>query len=297
MNITVLKTRQNLITPQYHHASVGIDPSWRLIFENRLVFTWVSHNLIRTEFDELTAIIWSEFAKVNNRHSDSVTQTQSAINEPAQKDAPAATGLVTMTDSDAGARPTGSVGESTAPIPSAPPTQLRTCTACRQRKVKCNRQQPCSHCIRSGYDCIYPTGRGRAPKRSRRFVDAQLVDKLARLETIIQRLASENGSNCKELQGNTDLEAEGRALPPSQVAAGATGAASETDSPQHALSGDTDDPTSALSSLEGHLGRLVVDDKKSFYVSNPLWATMTNEVSYPPRWLTPVIYMSHTKPS
>lgn len=193
-----------------------------------------------------------------------------------------------MADSDTRARPTVPAGDSTAHTPSAPPTQLRTCTACRQRKVKCNRQQPCSHCIRSGCDCIYPIGRGRAPKRPRRFVEGQLVDKLARLETIIQRLASENGSNSKEPQGNADPEAEGSAVRPSQVAAGATGAAPETDSLQHALPGDNGDPTTSLSSLEGHLGRLVIDDKKSFYVSNPLWATMTNEVSYPPRWMTPV---------
>lgn len=192
-----------------------------------------------------------------------------------------------MADGDSKAHPAGPVGESTAAAPSAPPTQLRTCTVCRQRKVKCDRQQPCSHCIRSGCDCVYPTGRGRAPKRSRRFVEGQLVDKLTRLETIIQRLASESASNSKELQESTNSQAEGNAVRPPQAAAEVSEVASATVSPQHAQSQGNHDPISALASLEGHLGRLVIDDKKSFYVSNPLWATMTNEVSYSPEWKNP----------
>lgn len=32
------------------------------------------------------------------------------------------------------------------------------------------------------------------------------------------------------------------------------------------------------SSIEGSMSRLVIDDKKSYYVTNPLWASMAQEV-------------------
>ncbi|KAF4210534.1 hypothetical protein CNMCM8980_002406 [Aspergillus fumigatiaffinis] len=31
--------------------------------------------------------------------------------------------------------------------------RINSCLACRQRKLKCNRQQPCSNCARAGREC------------------------------------------------------------------------------------------------------------------------------------------------
>lgn len=172
---------------------------------------------------------------------------------------------------------------------SAAVPQLRTCTVCRQRKVKCDRNQPCSNCVRSGCECVYPTGRGRAPKRPRRVVDTQLVDKLARLETIIQRLASENGSNPGVLSANSGAErAPGRSLPDAQHE---PSPAQDTMVPQEdaALEDSLDDSNPAASSLASQLGRLVIDEKKSYYVSNPLWASMAQEVRIGTPALLPVV--------
>ncbi|KAE8416580.1 hypothetical protein BDV36DRAFT_259909 [Aspergillus pseudocaelatus] len=38
-----------------------------------------------------------------------------------------------------------------------------TCEPCRQRKVRCNRKLPCSHCSRLQLSCVYETRRRRAP--------------------------------------------------------------------------------------------------------------------------------------
>ncbi|KAK8022877.1 transcription factor [Apiospora marii] len=76
---------------------------------------------------------------------------------------------------------------------------IRSCVSCKTRRVRCDRQQPsCGNCSRArglGQDCVYPTGRGRAPKRRRNShgptVDAQqqqqqIADRLARLERMIR---------------------------------------------------------------------------------------------------------------
>lgn len=33
--------------------------------------------------------------------------------------------------------------------------RINSCLACRQRKLKCNRQQPCSNCGRAGRECVF----------------------------------------------------------------------------------------------------------------------------------------------
>lgn len=38
----------------------------------------------------------------------------------------------------------------------------RACAECKARKVKCNEELPCSHCVRRRTACVYPAGRGRA---------------------------------------------------------------------------------------------------------------------------------------
>ncbi|KAI0022141.1 Zn(II)2Cys6 transcription factor [Xylariomycetidae sp. FL0641] len=73
-----------------------------------------------------------------------------------------------------------------------PPPQLRSCQICRHRKVKCDRQKPCSNCSRAGLSCVYPPGRGRAPKKPRHIVDGRLGDRLARLESTIRHLQEQS---------------------------------------------------------------------------------------------------------
>jgi hypothetical protein len=74
------------------------------------------------------------------------------------------------------------------------PQHRPSCDLYRRRKVKCDRQQPCSICIQGKSDCVYPSRRGRAPKRSRHAVDAQLADRLSQLETLIKRFGNERAA-------------------------------------------------------------------------------------------------------
>ncbi|EXA44001.1 hypothetical protein FOVG_05508 [Fusarium oxysporum f. sp. pisi HDV247] len=119
--------------------------------------------------------------------------------------------------------------------------QVRTCIHCRQRRVKCDRQFPqCSNCIRSEVNCIYPPGRGRAPKRPKRSLAPQLSERLSRLESIIGQF----GAAARE---NND------------------------DAPQTAQDSEGH-------SFEQDFSRLKVDESKSYYVNNALWVTLSNEV-------------------
>jgi len=118
-----------------------------------------------------------------------------------------------------------------------------TCDSCRRRKVKCDRQQPCSVCNQSNSDCVYPSRRGRAPKKSRRGVDAQLADRLSHLDTLIKRFEEQTAANHPPLDSN------------------------QLESPKTGHSADR------------CFGRLIVDNSRSYYVSNDLWGSLASEVS------------------
>ncbi|KAK9366136.1 hypothetical protein V1509DRAFT_308082 [Lipomyces kononenkoae] len=153
-----------------------------------------------------------------------------------------------------------SVNHSNGPASSTPkPSHVhpRSCTFCRHRKVKCDRQQPCANCVRAchGHGCVYPPGPGRAAKQSRKTLNSELVDRLSRLETIIRR----------------------RALPDPE-----TSSTRSVEIDKHSL--DTENASSVTSSLDHsssvdqQLGRLVIDETRSYYISNILWANLGSEI-------------------
>ncbi|RHZ53569.1 Zn(II)2Cys6 transcription factor [Aspergillus thermomutatus] len=133
---------------------------------------------------------------------------------------------------------TSTTGASTAPSYS----HIRSCTVCRYRKIKCDRQKPCSSCVRAGSECVYPPGPGRAPKKPRQALDARLLDRLSRLETLI-----------KCLEGKVET-----GKPLTATTRPGTPATTSAQQPE-------DGPSSAK-----QLGRLVIDDTRSCYVSNIL---------------------------
>ncbi|CAD0090664.1 unnamed protein product, partial [Aureobasidium mustum] len=118
--------------------------------------------------------------------------------------------------------------------------QVPTCIHCRQRRVKCDRQHPqCSNCLRSEVSCVYPPGRGRAPKRPRRNLTPQLAERLTRLEKLV---------------GEVDISTIRTSQKTSQ---------SDQDAEQ---------------SLDQDFSRLKVDESRSYYVNNALWVTLSNEL-------------------
>lgn len=128
----------------------------------------------------------------------------------------------------------------------------RTCTRCRARKIKCDRQKPCKGCVSTEAECVYPSGPGRAPKRPRKVVNQRVLDRLERLESVLKRMASD-GRDHKASEASTQPKQKPDSLGLEEL---------EVDS----------------SSLDQQTGRLVINENRSVYVSNILWASLGDEV-------------------
>ncbi|KAI1110835.1 fungal-specific transcription factor domain-containing protein [Nemania sp. NC0429] len=152
-------------------------------------------------------------------------------------------------------RAEGTAGTANANSPQpAQPAHLRSCVLCRQRKVKCDRRQPCSNCIRARASCVHPPGAGRAAKRPRQPVDTKVLDRLSQLETTIRRLQKQT----KDREADPHVASE-------LVRTRENGGLVEDDTPQPAETAP-------------ELGRLVVDESQSRYVSNVMWADLTESI-------------------
>lgn len=92
-----------------------------------------------------------------------------------------------------------------ASLSSAPPKTDRSavrkntplsCNLCRRRKVKCDKGNPCSHCVRAGEVCVSPapSGAPRGRQGGRRKLDRELMDRLAKLENLVKNIEPENAS-------------------------------------------------------------------------------------------------------
>jgi hypothetical protein len=138
----------------------------------------------------------------------------------------------------------------------------RSCVTCRKRKVKCDKKQPCSNCTRAKIECIFP-GPGRAPRKSRKPPDGELMDRLKRLEGVVLSLNAqveeheqENAEREKRENGTSEQSCQGDQRESRPVVA-------------------TDN---SVQGLETRFGRLVVDQGRSRYINNSFWASLNNEV-------------------
>lgn len=157
----------------------------------------------------------------------------------------------------------------------APLLNPRSCTTCRKRKVRCDKRHPCANCTKANIDCVFP-GPGRAPRRSRKPPDTELLARLRRLEAVVQNL----GTGLDEEGRSIELGSEG-AEPPQKP---------PTEDHAKWMSGP---PTNAegifglhtakrdntqSDGLVKEFGRLTVDGGRSRYVSNKFWVSLSEEV-------------------
>lgn len=146
----------------------------------------------------------------------------------------------------------------------------RSCVTCRRRKVKCDKKQPCSNCARAKIECIFP-GPGRAPRKSRKLPDGELMERLRRLEGVVQSL---NAQVEEHEQADAEREKNGGGCPLGTAGEEQGGCPSGRD--QQGASVVVDN---SVEGLETRFGRLVVDQGRSRYINNSFWASLNNEVS------------------
>ncbi|KAL2754910.1 hypothetical protein ACRALDRAFT_1011066, partial [Sodiomyces alcalophilus JCM 7366] len=67
------------------------------------------------------------------------------------------------------------------------PPRILACVLCQHRKIKCDRNMPCSNCIKANVPCTPSTP---APVRKRRRPNQDLQERLARCEALLKQYAS-----------------------------------------------------------------------------------------------------------
>ncbi|KAF9247554.1 transcriptional regulator family: Fungal Specific TF [Penicillium roqueforti] len=161
-----------------------------------------------------------------------------------------------------------------------PSSTSRSCVTCRRRKVRCNKRSPCSNCTKAGIDCTFPPP-GRAPRKSKRPPDAELLSRLRRLEGVIDHLRGNGDTE----GGSTSTQAPPSTTGSSTVRSEPTAPTSVSTEPQNQVDGgrhcpfEASDPKKlAPNKFENEFGRLVIDEGRSRYVSNRLWTSLGDEI-------------------
>ncbi|KAI0545913.1 hypothetical protein F4679DRAFT_448701 [Xylaria curta] len=198
--------------------------------------------------------------------SGSLTEAEKPANEPSAPTSSATTTLASQSVA------------SNQPTATAAPPKLRSCVVCRSRKVRCDKQSPCSNCRRAGIPCVVPSA-DRPPRWARRLErvahnaaageraaqaadapTAQVMERLRSLETLVKDLSSQ--------------------LEQAHVAANSSTGNSPASSTQD-REGDLhrSAPLTGTSSIRSQFGRLVLGDaSRSRYVSSGFWSRVNDEL-------------------
>ncbi|KAF5003640.1 hypothetical protein FDECE_9811 [Fusarium decemcellulare] len=191
-----------------------------------------------------------------------------------------------------------------APGSNTPALNPRSCVTCRRRKVRCDKQMPCSNCRRAQIPCVFPAP-GRAPRQPRpRDPNAppknssqreiELMKRLRKLEGIVEELSGqievESGGKGPSSASSPDAVHGPQAstfdrpatFPPRHTSnasshPGIMGPAGGSPRGSDAAS-DQSDP--ARKPLHQKFGRLVLNDQSGSrrYVSNGFWAKLNDEL-------------------
>ena len=144
------------------------------------------------------------------------------------------------------------------------PTNPRSCITCRRRKVRCDKTHPCASCSKGGVECIFP-GPGRAPRRSKKPPETELLARLRRLEGVVQKLGK-------------DVDEDGEVVESQHAKIPST---SPPESPEQngVWARQQSSDSNETDRMVKDFGRLSVDGGRSRYTNNKLWASMSAEVS------------------
>ena len=197
----------------------------------------------------------------------------------------------------------------TSPIPAPggsgqPALNPRSCVTCRKRKVRCDKQMPCSNCRRAQIPCVFPAP-GRAPRQPRpkdpnappknsSQRELELMKRLRKLEGIVEELSGQievesGGKNPSSTNSPDDtFTAQQTAADRSasfaqrQLSTGSTGGP-PSGSPRDSESISDQSEAARKKDIQQQFGRLVLNDHSGSkrYVSSGFWAKINDEVSLP----------------
>ena len=141
-----------------------------------------------------------------------------------------------------------------------------SCVQCRLRKVRCDRMQPCSTCLRNKTQCIFQEVR----RRRRRVTRTLSTDIEARIERLEERI--EHMSGISTLSGKSSMSPSDLLMRKRDQAASSRTIHSEHEPPERGF------PTPLTHKLLSESGRLAMEKGKSRYVSSTIWNVLANDV-------------------
>ena len=66
----------------------------------------------------------------------------------------------------------------------------RSCHACNSKKIKCDKKDPCSACVRTGRSCAFPSP-GPRKRRTRKAIMADMASRISSLEESLTKARGE----------------------------------------------------------------------------------------------------------
>lgn len=225
-------------------------------------------------------------------HSSPSPPAQAQDNGPSGGPLPRRSGNVTVyqtTGPDAHTGPTLTAGSSGTPI-----LNPRSCVTCRRRKVRCDKQMPCSNCRRALIPCVFPAP-GRAPRQPRpkdpnappknsSQREVELTKRLRKLEGIVEELSTqievESSGKGASSTANSPAEHTANSALARQMS-GSMDLYQTLSSPQeNEVASDHSTEATKKKDSKQHLGRLVRNDHKGStrYVSSGFWSKLNDEV-------------------
>ncbi|KAH8734650.1 fungal-specific transcription factor domain-containing protein [Ilyonectria robusta] len=195
----------------------------------------------------------------------------------------------------------------TGPIPAAggsgaPAINPRSCVTCRRRKVRCDKQMPCSNCRRAQIPCVFPAP-GRAPRQPRprdpnappknsSQREVELVKRLRKLEGIVEELSGQievesagkgpSSASSPDVVHNNALAAgsdRSTTFPPRQASSANMFGCHSGSPKENEPAGDVND-AAQKKELQKKFGRLVLNEQSGGrrYVSSGFWAKLNDEL-------------------
>uniref|UniRef100_A0A8H7NKJ5 Zn(2)-C6 fungal-type domain-containing protein n=1 Tax=Bionectria ochroleuca TaxID=29856 RepID=A0A8H7NKJ5_BIOOC len=144
------------------------------------------------------------------------------------------------------------------PVISHRQPRVLACVLCQHRKIKCDRNTPCSNCIKANATCTPSTP---APARKRRRPNQDLQERLARCEELLKQYAG----------GSVPSQADLQAAAPS-VASVTT--------PASTFKAETSDYSPTFDDFPDrrHPGKVIHQDGGVRFIDSQLWSTFYDEL-------------------
>ncbi|KAK2599925.1 hypothetical protein QQS21_005309 [Conoideocrella luteorostrata] len=176
----------------------------------------------------------------------------------------------------------------------APALNPRSCVTCRRRKVRCDKQMPCSNCRRAQISCVFPAP-GRAPRQPRpkdpnappktsSHREVELIKRLKKLEGIVEELSGqidEPSAKLPSSTGSPDHQPGIDTVSQRHMSASLDQLAGQDASPKGTdSSAGQSSESGRAKEKQPNFGRMVSDEGRgtSRYVSSGFWSKLNDEL-------------------